>query len=113
MTTQPLDDDGFPLDYDERIERVCSEAASGFRACPSDLLAQLRVCCRYFQHGEREGISHGELIDFLGVSTPSVLDRADYTELEAQSVMDALTLLRYDEHGTPHPPDSLPPGQSQ
>lgn len=108
MPLQPSDDDGFPPDYNERIERVCSEAASEFRACPGDLLAQLRVCCRYFQRGEREGISHGELIDFLGVSTPSVLDRADYSDEQAQRVMDALQLIRDDENGTPQPPDSLP-----
>ena len=83
MPSPASDDDGFPPDYDERIERVCGEAASAFRACPSDLLSQLRVCCDYFQRGEHEGISHGELIDFLGVSSPSVLDRAGYTNEQA------------------------------
>ena len=108
MSLPPPEDDDFPSDYDDRIERVCSDAATEFRACPSDLMAQLRICCRYFQHGEHEGISHGELIDFLGVSTPSVLDRADYSDEQAQRVMDSLRLIRYDETGTAQPPDSLP-----
>ena len=106
MSSPASDDDGFPSDYGERIERVCSGAASEFRACPSDLLSQLRVCCRYFQRGEYEGISHGELIDFLGVSSPSVLDRAGYSNEQAQRVMDALRFIRYNEHGTPQSPDS-------
>src|SRR5258705_8347275 len=101
-------DDDFPPDYAERIERVCREAATQFRSCHDDLLAQVRVCCHYFESGEREGISHGELIDFLGISSPSVLDRAGYSDSEAQRVMESLTLITYDSEGRPHAPDSLP-----
>lgn len=103
-----IPDDNFPPDYSERIERVCSAAASGFRSCRDDLLAQIAVCCRYFESGDHEGISHGELIDFLGISSPSVLDRAGYSDSEAQRVMDALRLITYDSEGRPHAPSSLP-----
>ena len=70
MSSKP--DDDLPPDYSERIERVCSAAAAGLRSCRDDLLAQVRVCCRYFESGEREGISHGrgrdaEKIDKLSV----------------------------------------------
>ena len=106
MSSRP--DDDFPPDYSERIERVCSAAAAEFRSCRDDLLAQVRVCCRYFESEEREGISHGELIDFLGISSPSVLDRAGYSDSEAQRVMEALTLITYDSEGRPHAPSSLP-----
>jgi hypothetical protein len=58
MSSKP--DNDFPPDYDERIERVCREAAAEFRSCRDALLAQVRVCCRYFESGEREGISHEE-----------------------------------------------------
>ena len=112
-------DEDFQPDYDERIDRVCREAAAEFRSCLDDLLAQVRVCCRYFESGEREGISHGELIDFLGISSPSVLDRAGYSDSEAQRVMEALAFITYDSEGRPHAPSSLPfssttprPGQS-
>jgi hypothetical protein len=76
-------DNDFPPDYAERMERVCLAAAAEFRSCRGDLLAQVRVCCRYFEIGERDGISHGELIDFLGISSPSVLDQAGYSVTEA------------------------------
>jgi hypothetical protein len=100
--------DDFPPDYAERIERVCREAATQFRSCNDDLLAQVSVCSHYFESGEREGISHEELIDFLGVSSPSVLDRAGYSDAEALRVMEALTLITYDSEGRPHAPSSLP-----
>src|SRR5438552_3827068 len=104
--------DDFPPDYAERIERVCSEAATQLRSCRDDLLPQLRVCCHYFESGEREGISHGELIDFLGISSPSVLDRAGYSDSEAQRVMKSLVLITYDDQGRAHAPSSLPVSSS-
>jgi hypothetical protein len=101
-------DDGFPPDYAERIERVCGRAADELHSCRDDVLAQLRACCRYFESGERQGISHGELVDFLGVSSPSVLDRAGYPDDEALRVMELLRLITYDKQGRPHAPDALP-----
>jgi len=108
----PQDDD-FPPDYSERIARVCRECANALPATRGDLLAQLRILCRYFEHGEQEGISHGELIDFLGVSTPSVLDDAGYSDAEALDLMKALALITYDEQGKPQAPTTLPPAPSQ
>jgi hypothetical protein len=108
VTDSSTENDGFPPDYEARIERVCSEAANEFRLCQGDLLAQLRVCCSYFERGEAEEISQEELIDFLGISTPSVLDRAGYSDFEAQRVMEALVLITYDKNGRPQPPESMP-----
>ena len=108
----PQDND-FPPDYSERIARVCRHCADGLSATHGDLLAQLRVVCRYFQEGEQEGISHEELIDFLGVSTPSVLDNAGYSDSEGLDVMKALTLITYDEQGRPQPPAALPPSSAE
>lgn len=103
----PQADDDFPPDYGDRIERVCARAADELRSCRDDVLAQLRACCHYFESGEREGISHGELIDFLGVSS-SVLDRAGYSDEEALRVMELLRLITYDKDGRPHAPEALP-----
>ncbi|HXI53089.1 MAG TPA: hypothetical protein VNH84_16350 [Candidatus Saccharimonadales bacterium] len=50
------------------------------------------------------GISHGELIDFLSVSSPSVLDRAGYSNAEAEQVMKSLVLITYDAQGRPCAP---------
>lgn len=95
-------------DYSDRIEQVCRQAADELRSCRDDVLAQLRVCCHYFESGERQGISHGELIDFLGVSTPSVLDRAGYSQHESLRVMELLSLIKYDKDGRPKAPESQP-----
>jgi hypothetical protein len=103
----------FPPDYDDRITRVRMEAALGFRGCPGDLLAQLEVCARYFHYGHQEGISHGELIDFLGVSSPSVLDQAGYSKEDALRVMKGLSLLLEDEHGVLKAPVELPQSSTQ
>ena len=104
----PEADDDFPPDYSDRIERVCARASDELRSCRDDVLAQLNACCRYFESGEHEGISHGELIDFLGVSSPSVLDRAGYSDKEALRVMELLRLITYDKDGRPHAPEALP-----
>ena len=104
----PKDTD-FPSDYSERIARVCRHCADGLRGIHGDLLAQLRVVCHYFQEGKDEGLSHEELIDFLGISTPSVLDNAGYSDSEALEVMKALPLITNDKQGNPQPPAALPP----
>jgi hypothetical protein len=104
----PQDND-FPPDYSERIARVCQHCADGLSGIHGDLLAQLRVVCRYFQEGQDADISHEELIDFLGISTPSVLDNAGYSDPEALEVMKALPLITHDKHGNPQPPAALPP----
>jgi hypothetical protein len=104
----PTTPNDFPQDYAERIEHICREAIIQFNSCHDDLLAQIRVCCNYFETGEQEGISHGELIDFLGISSPSVLDRAGYSNTETLQVMKALSLITYDSEGKPHAPSSLP-----
>ena len=106
-------DDDFPSDYADRIERVCARASDELRSCRDDVLAQLKACCRYFESGEHEGISHGELIDFLGISSPSVLDRAGYSDKEALRVMELLRLITYDKDGRPHSPEALPVPQPE
>ena len=100
--------DDFPPDYADRIERVCARAAEELRSCRDDALAQIRACCHYFESGENEGISHPELVDFLGISSPSVLNRAGYSDQEALRVMELLRLITYDKDGRPHAPETLP-----
>ena len=88
-----LTDDESP-NWEERLERVLARAADDFCAClDGGEPAWLRACARYFRDGEHEGFDHGELIDYLGVSTPSVLDRAGYSEADALRVMELLPLV--------------------
>jgi hypothetical protein len=102
------DDSSVPADWHERLERVRRQAAADFRASSLDSLDLLRVCARYFQHGKQEGFDHGELIDYLGISTPSVLDMADFTDSHATKVMALLPLLQEDADGTCRAPAVLP-----
>lgn len=90
----PQSDDDLPDDWEERLERVLTGAADDFRACSAAGEPEwLRACARYFDDGERVGFDHGELIDYLGVSSPSVLERAGYNEAQALRVMELLPLL--------------------
>ena len=97
----PGSDESSGQHYGERVDRVCREAAEEFRSSRDDVRAQLNACCRYFESGEREGISHGELIDFLGISGNSVLEQAGYSDHEALRVMALLQLITYDKDGRP------------
>jgi len=46
--------------------------------------------CRYLKQGLGAGFSTGELIDWLGVSSPSILDAAGFDDLEAAAAMELL-----------------------
>lgn len=55
------------------------------------------VCCQYFKQGKKYGITTGELVDFLGISSPSILDEAQYSDSEAQEVMNIISLITDEE----------------
>jgi hypothetical protein len=101
-------DDNNSSGYEDRLERVRSEAANGLRVATGDLLAQLHVCARYFNRGTQEGFDYGELIDYLGISTPSVLDQAGYSDEDGLRVMEGLVLLVQDKTGITQAPNELP-----
>ena len=82
--------------YDALVDGVSKQAADDFRRAKIDGAKKL-ACCRYFKRGELAGLSRAELIDFLGVSTPSILDLAGYSADEAQEVMDALSDISEEE----------------
>lgn len=92
----------FADDYEGVVERICSEAAEEFRRCIADPFEQRRVACRYLRNGSMVDISHAELIDLLAVSTPSVLDRAGYSDEQAQPIMDMLATITDKEFSPTH-----------
>ena len=52
------------------------------------------VLCRYYKRGSKANFTPGELIDFLGVSSGSILEKAGLTDVEEDTVMaisDSLT----------------------
>ncbi|MCM2273681.1 MAG: hypothetical protein NDI75_02620 [Candidatus Didemnitutus sp.] len=90
------DEDLSPEAYDALVDQVSKEAAAEFRHAKNEQEKKL-ACCRYLKRGDLAGLSHSELIDFLGVSTPSILELAGYSDDEAQEVMDALVGISDDE----------------
>jgi hypothetical protein len=89
MPTRSMDELS-PQQYKRLVDDFTREAADDFRRAGPSIEEQRRACVRYFRRGHSVGLSHPELIDFLGVSTPSVLDKAGYSDEDSQRVMDML-----------------------
>ena len=92
--------------FDNDAEDASDEEYFAFVACLSELTAgelkqakhsreaQKLALCRYYKRGERANLTASELIDFLGVSSPCILEQAGYDEEEGDALMqisDALT----------------------
>lgn len=74
-------------DHEAIVRNFKEQTATEFRACAEDLDSQRGVCCRYFRRGSSLGLSQSELIDALGLTTPSVLDLAAYSPDESERIM--------------------------
>ena len=79
-----------PEDYKRSVTEFTRLAAEDFRHSVATEEEQRAAISRYFLRGADADFSHPELIDFLGVSTPSVLDMAGYSDAAAQRVMHML-----------------------
>lgn len=79
-----------PVDYERAVTKFTQLATDDFRRSLATEQEQRAAICRYFRRGADADFSHPELIDFLGVSTPSVLDIAGYSDAAAQRVMEML-----------------------
>jgi uncharacterized protein DUF6882 len=75
-------------DREQILRNFSEETATEFKGCLEDLTAQRQACCRYFRRGQTLGLSQAELIDWLGLSMPSVLDTAGYSPEDSERVMD-------------------------
>jgi hypothetical protein len=78
--------------YEVAIEALLSVAAEDLRrsATPQAVRGAL---CRYLKRGSSAGFSTGELVDFLGVSTPSLLERAGFSDAQADEAMRILASI--------------------
>ena len=65
-------------------------AADDFRQSAATEQEQRAAIFRYFRRRFAARYANGELIDYLGISSPSVLGMADYPDDAAQRVMDML-----------------------
>ena len=52
--------------------------------------SERQAICRYLKQGTGAGFSTGELVDWLGISSPSLLDQAGYNDAEATRIMATL-----------------------
>lgn len=105
--TDPSDED-----YAAFVEWLSERTASELRQAKGDVELQKKCLYRYYRQGEHAHLSAEELIDFLGVSTPSILEIAGYNEEEAAALMalsDSLDWTEYNgtlfPEGTQHTSD--------
>jgi hypothetical protein len=82
--------------YNKLVDDLIRDAANDFRKAESEV--KLRQClCSYLKRGRALSFSQSELIDFLGVSSPSVLSMAGYSEAQAQKAMEVLGTITDEE----------------
>jgi len=84
-------------DYCKFVEWLSNLAAADLRAAKLDPAAQKQALCCYYRRGENANLTPNELIDFLCISTPSILDDAGYTDAEATAIMEISDKLTNDE----------------
>lgn len=75
-------------EYRAFVDWLSGIAASELRTARGNREQQIQALRRYYARGERANLTVGELVDFLGVSTPSILDTAGYTDEEALAAME-------------------------
>lgn len=76
--------------YEQLVRVFTEQAAKEFQKVVNDFEQQRVICCRYLKRGRSSTFSQAELIDFLGISSPSVLEMAGYSEVQAERVMEVL-----------------------
>ncbi len=64
--------------------------ADELRAAKGNTKSIRTALCRYLKQGKGAGFSTGELVDWLGVSTPSILSKAGYSDGETEETMQIL-----------------------
>src|SRR5262245_33901146 len=79
-------------DYFAFVEWLENETASSLQLAKGDVVAITAAITAYLETGYSAALSSGELVDFFCVSTPSVLDKAGYSEEESGA-----TVALYDE----------------
>jgi hypothetical protein len=89
-------------DHNARVDELYRISAEQLREArhPPALRVEL---ARFFNRWTAAGFTTGELVDFLGVSSPSILERAGFTDDEAAVAMHVVTTLTDDEIATATP----------
>ena len=93
-------DDASDEDYSDYVRWLSERTATQLKNAKGNQDEVKAVLCRYWKRGYRAGLTPSELIDFLAVDYPSILDRAGFTDEEGDKVMvlsDALTEAEINE----------------
>lgn len=75
-------------DYFAFVEWLELITADELKAVKGNAVDLRQALCRYYHRGYRANLTPDELIDFLGVSNPAILDMAGYNEEEVESTME-------------------------
>ena len=99
MDFNKFDNDTDPSDknYFAFVAWISELTANELREVRGNPEKQKEVLCRYYKRGENANLTAGELIDFLGVSSPSILDVAGYTDEEGDALFVISDKLTDDE----------------
>jgi len=84
-------------EYEMLLKGLQNIATEGFRDAKGNRHKEKQICCRYFNTGLSLGFTTGELVDFLGVSSPSILDLAGYSDEDSQAIMELIGLITDEE----------------
>lgn len=83
-------------EYESRVEQLYREAAAELKEARNSPTLRT-VLAAFFKHWTAEGFSIAELVDFLGVSSPSILERAGFTQEEELNALDIAAKLTDEE----------------
>jgi len=84
-------------DYDDAaLSKLLQRAVDEFTRCASSEERRAALC-RYLRRGALAGLTTGALVDHLGVSARSVLERAGYSDDLAQLTMEQLGTISDEE----------------
>jgi hypothetical protein len=74
-------------DYSAFVDLLEAKTANSLSAARGDTEAVKQAIVDYLENGYSSHLSSGELVDFFCVSTPSILDKAGYSEEEADAAI--------------------------
>ncbi len=99
MKLETFDNDAYSSDddYFAFVEWLSELTATELRQAKGNPEQQKQALCRYYKRGEQANLTPSELIDFLGVSAHSILERAGYDEAEGDAVMEISDALGDEE----------------
>ncbi len=89
MDFESFDNDAGASDeeYFAFVAWLSARTSEEFRGARGDAVRQKTALLRFYQTGLRANLTVGELIDFIAVSSPSIPERAGYTDDEGDAVI--------------------------